>query len=94
MVYLGANAAAVQRARTGLAAAEQSFRPLSRADAQAARPWAVRLVPFPRGGFPALQKAYPVESAGGERQLRLLNGAYGSGTEPRVGQQVKVIAVQ
>jgi hypothetical protein len=51
-------------------------------------------VPFPRGGFPALQKAYPVESAGAERQLRLLNGAYGSGTEPRVGQLVKVIAAQ
>jgi predicted Zn-dependent protease len=94
MVYLGSDAAAVQRARSGLSAAEQSFRPLSRADAQAARPWIVRLVPYPRGGFPALQKAYPVESAGGERQLRLLNGAYGSGTEPRVGQQVKVIAVQ
>jgi predicted Zn-dependent protease len=71
-------------------ATEKTFRPLSAADARNARPWAVNLVPFPRGGFAALQ----TPGVSTERQLRLLNGLYDGGPEPRVGQLVKVVGVR
>lgn len=89
LLYLAANAAAKQRAMPGLMATEKSFRALSAADAQAARPWQIRLVPFPRGGYAELARhsAVPV------RQLQLLNGSYGR-ADPPVGRQVKTVAVQ
>lgn len=90
LIYLAANDAAKARAFAALNATEKSFRPMSSADARAARPWAVDLVPFPRSGFAALQTS----GVSTERQLRLLNGLYDGGPEPRVGQLVKVVGVR
>ena len=90
------DAATLQAARGGLREAELSFRPLTGAEAAAAKPWRLKLVPMPAGGFAELARQSPVTDAA-ERQLRLLNGAYGerggaSGNEPRAGQLVKVVA--
>ncbi|MDM7950062.1 M48 family metalloprotease [Hydrogenophaga sp.] len=90
LLYLAANDAARNRAMAAMNATEKTFRPLSAADARNARPWAVNLVPFPRGGFAALQ----TPGVSTERQLRLLNGLYDGGSEPRVGQLVKVVGVR
>jgi predicted Zn-dependent protease len=90
LLYLAANDAAKARAFAALNATEKSFRPMTTADARAARPWAVDLVPFPRGGFAALQ----TPGVSTERQLRLLNGLYDGGPEPRLGQLVKVVGVR
>jgi predicted Zn-dependent protease len=68
--------------------AESSFRPLTAADRAAARPWTLRTVPYPRGGFRELARQSPLPDA--EQQLRLLNGAYAGG-EPAPGQLVKVV---
>ncbi len=83
------DAAALQRARAQLREAEGSFRALTEQDRNAARPWAIRTVPYPKGGFAELAKSSPIERP--EQQLRLINGYYGGG-EPKVGQLVKVIA--
>jgi predicted Zn-dependent protease len=50
----------------------------------------VRVVPYPRGGFAELARRSPLTERA-EAQLRLLNGVYGSGKEPRPGEPVKVI---
>ncbi|HSM21668.1 MAG TPA: M48 family metalloprotease [Rubrivivax sp.] len=84
------DAAALQRATSGLAEAEASFRPLSGAESAAARPWVLKTVPFPRGGFAELARSSPLP-APAEAQLRLLNSAYAGGVEPRPGQPVKVV---
>jgi predicted Zn-dependent protease len=87
------DAAALQRAAAQIQEAEGSFRALTAADRAAAKPWAVRTVAFPRGGFAELAKASPL-AAQAEAYLRLLNGAYGSsggGTEPKPGDPVKVV---
>lgn len=89
LLYLAANAAAKQRAMTGLMATEKSFRALTAADAQAMRPWQIRLVPFPRGRYTELAR----QSAVPARQLQLLNGSYGR-ADPPVGQPVKTVVVQ
>jgi len=68
--------------------AEGSFRAMTAQDIAAARPWLLRTVPYPRGGFAELANASPITSA--ERQLRLINGYYGGG-EPKPGQTVKVV---
>ena len=83
------NAAALQGAAAGLREAEASFRPLSPADRAAARPWVLRSVPYPRGGFAELARQSPLGPRA-EAQLRLLNGAY-EGGEPQAGQPVKVV---
>ena len=70
--------------------AEHSFRPLSAADRAAARPWAVRVVPYPRGGFAELARRSPLPDRA-KAQLRLLNGVYLDGREPRLGEPVKMI---
>jgi predicted Zn-dependent protease len=90
LIYLAANDAAKARAMQGMNATEKTFRPMTSADARSARPWAVELAPFPRGGFAALQSA----EVSTERQLRLLNGVYDGGALPRMGQLVKVVAVR
>ena len=90
LLYLAANDAAKARAMQGMNATEKTFRAMTSADSRAARPWAVDLVPFPRGGFAALQ----TPGVSTERQLRLLNGLYDGGAEPRVGQLVKVVGVR
>ena len=84
------DAAALQRAATGLAEAEASFRPLTAAERAAARPWVLKSVPFPRGGFAELARSSPLPTQA-EAQLKLLNSAYAGGGEPRPGQPVKVV---
>lgn len=90
LLYLASNEAAKARAMPAMNAIEKTFRPMNAADARSARPWIVNLVPYPRGGFGALQSV----GVSTEQQLRLLNGLYGGETAPRVGQWVKVIEVR
>jgi predicted Zn-dependent protease len=85
------DAAARQRAQAGLSEAEASFRPLSPADRAAAKAWSVQTVPYPRGGYAELAKASPLPAARAEAQLKLMNGVYGGGAEPKPGQPVKVV---
>lgn len=79
---------ALQRARAMLREAEGSFRALTAQDRSAARPWVIKTVNYPRGGFAELAKTSPI--ARPEQQLRLINGYYGGG-EPAAGQLVKVV---
>ena len=88
--YAGKDAAALQRASVQMAEAEGSFRALTAADRVAGRPWVVKTVSFPRGGFVELAKSSPLMTRA-ESQLRLINGAFGGGVEPKVGQVVKVV---
>ncbi|WP_227820476.1 M48 family metalloprotease [Ramlibacter tataouinensis] len=85
------NADARQRAQAGLMEAESSFRPMSPADRAAARPWSVQAVPYPRGGFGELAKSTPLPAERAEAQLKLMNGVYGGGADPKPGQAVKVV---
>ena len=89
MLYLAADAAAKQRAFACLMAAEKSFRALSAADAQAARPWKIRVVAFPRGGYAELAR----QSAVPQKLLQLINGSYGR-ADPAPGQPVKIVVAQ
>ncbi len=86
--FTAKDAQALQRARGGLREAEGSFRGLTPQDRSAAKPWAIRTVAYPRGGFAELAKTSPIDRP--EQQLRLINGFYGSG-EPKLGALVKVI---
>jgi len=90
MQYAAKDAAALQRAGAQMGEAESSFRGLTPADRSAARPWAVKTVPYPRGGFAELARSSPLP-ARAEAQLRLMNSAYGGGAEPKPGQVVKVV---
>ncbi len=85
---VGKDAAALQRARPELQSAQNSFRPLTAADRAAARPWVLKTVAYPRGGFTELARHSPLTQA--EPQLRLIDGLYGGG-EPKVGQLIKVV---
>jgi predicted Zn-dependent protease len=69
--------------------AESSFRALTAADRNAARPWKLKTVAYPRGGFPELARQSPLTS-NADQQLRLLNGVYGGG-DVKPGQLVKVV---
>ncbi len=89
MLYLAADAAARNRAMPALLAAEKSFRAMTAADQQAARPWVVRAVPLPRGGFAELARQSPLT----EKRLQLLNGTWGR-NDPPVGQMVKTVVEQ
>jgi predicted Zn-dependent protease len=82
------DAAAMQRASAGLREAEGSFRALTAQDRSAAKPWVLKTVAYPRGGFAELAKSSPLTDA--QQQLRLINGYYGGG-EPKQGQLVKVV---
>jgi predicted Zn-dependent protease len=82
------DAATLQANRAGLREAEGSFRPMNAQDRAGAKPWAIKLQPFPKGGFAELAKRSPLPNA--ESQLRLVNGFYGGG-EPKAGQMVKVV---
>jgi len=88
--YAARDAKALQGAATQIAEAESSFRALTAADRSAARPWALKTVPYPRGGFAELARSSPL-STRAEAQLRLLNGVYNGGDEPKIGQAVKVL---
>jgi predicted Zn-dependent protease len=87
--YAAKDAQTMQRAYRQIKDAEGSFRALTAADRVAARPWAVKTVPYPRGGFAALARQSPLTSSP-EQQLRLINGCYAGG-EPKPGQLVKVV---
>jgi len=89
--YVGKDAAARDRASAGIREAESSFRALTAADRTTARPWSVQTVPYPRGGFSELAKSSPLPAARAEAALKLMNGAYGGGAEPKPGQPVKVV---
>jgi predicted Zn-dependent protease len=82
------DAQALERARNQLHEVEGSFRAMTTQDRSAARPWGLKTVPYPKGGFAELAITSPI--ANPEKQLRLINGYY-TGGEPKVGQAVKVI---
>lgn len=87
-LYAAGDAASLQRARGQMQEAEASFRPLSASERAAARPWTLRTVAYPRGGFAELARSSPLPHA--EQMLRLLNGFYAGG-EPQAGQPVKIV---
>ena len=84
------DAAALKRALPQIEQAERSFRAMNKADQQAARPWTVRTVPYPKGGFAELARQSPLETQAQEH-LRLLNSVYGSSRDPAVGTSVKTV---
>jgi len=88
--YAAKDAAALQRAGAQIREAESSFRPLSAAERSAARPWTLRTVAYPAGGFAELARSSPL-GAQAQATLRLLNGAYAGGPQPGVGSAVKVV---
>ena len=88
LIYGAADAASLQRSMRGLQEAESSFRPLSGSERAAARPWTLRTVPMPSGGFAQLARSSPLPNA--EQHLRLLNGVYAGGN-PQPGQLVKIV---
>ncbi len=94
MQYAAKDAAALQRNRRSMQDAEGSFRSMSPQDRAQARPWAIRMAAYPRGGFPELARQSPLTNA--ENQLRLINGVYGAngGAGPKPGQPVKVVVQQ
>jgi predicted Zn-dependent protease len=87
---LAKDQAALQRASASLQEAEGSFRALNAADRAAARPWVIKTQAMPRGGFAELARRSPL-AAQADAQLHLLNGAYGTELQPKVGQLVKVV---
>ena len=88
-IYGAKDQQSLQRAYPQIQQAESSFRAMTAADREAARPWKLKSVPYPAGGFAELAKNSPLTS-NAEQQLRLLNGVYGSG-ELKPGQLVKVV---
>ena len=87
--YAAKDVPTLQRARRQIQEAELSFRPLTAEDRVQARPWVVKTIPYPRGGFAEMARQSPVSNP--EQQLRLINGLYGGG-EPKPGQLVKTVA--
>ena len=88
-IYAAKDQQSLQRAYRQIQEAESSFRALTTADRDAARPWKLKTVPYPSGGFAELAKQSPLTS-NAEQQLRLLNGVYGGG-DVQPGQLVKVV---
>ena len=86
--YAAKDVTTMAQARRQLEEAQGSFRPMTSADRVAARPWNLKTILYPRGGFAELARRSPMERA--EQQLRLINGVYGGG-EPQVGQLVKMV---
>ncbi len=89
MLYGAKDARALERARGQMREAEASFRALSVAEREAARPWKVKVEAFPRGGFAELARSAPL-LGNVQAQLRLLNGVYPDGNPPP-GQSVKSV---
>ena len=88
-IYGAKDQQSLQRAYPQIQQAESSFRAMTAADREAARPWKLKSVPYPEGGFAELAKHSPLTS-NAEQQLRLLNGVYGGG-DLKPGQSVKVV---
>ena len=91
MVHAAKDAATLQRSRPQMLEIETTFRAMTAQDTAAAKPWQLRNVAYPRGGFTELARTSPLASP--EQQLRLINGVYAGG-EPKPGQLVKVVAAQ
>jgi predicted Zn-dependent protease len=87
-LHAGRDAAALQRNRAALREATASFRAFTPNDRAAAKPWALRTVAMPAGGFAELARRSPLPNA--ERQLRLLNGVY-TGGSIAAGRPLKVV---
>jgi predicted Zn-dependent protease len=88
-LHAGRDAATLQRNRAALREATASFRTFAPSDRAAAKPWTLRTVNMPAGGFAELARRSPL-GAQAERQLKLLNGVYGSGSIA-AGRPVKVV---
>jgi predicted Zn-dependent protease len=90
LMHMAKSAAILQRERDTILVAERSFRALSDKDRALAKPWRIKVVPYPAGGFAQLAKRSPASLPNAEAQLRLINGAYPDGTL-KVGSLVKVV---
>jgi predicted Zn-dependent protease len=88
--YAARQAQALQAALPQLQAAEASFRAMTAADRQAARPWTLRTVPYPKGGFAELARRSPLDTQS-ENHLKLINSLYQADRQPAVGQMVKTV---
>jgi len=88
-IYGAKDQQSLQRTYPQIQQAESSFRALTADDRSAARPWKLKSVPMPGGGFAELARQSPLGSSA-EQQLRLLNGVYGGGNVSP-GQKVKVV---
>ena len=89
-LHVAKSAQALQRDRETMLSAERTFKAMTNKDLVLARPWKIRLMPFPAGGFTALAKLSAATLPHAEAQLRLLNGAYPDGVI-KAGTQVKFI---
>ena len=87
-IHAAKDAATLQRNRGQMLEAENTFRALTAADKSAAKPWMVRSLAMPRGGFAELAKSSPL--ANPEQQLRLINGVYPAG-DVKPGVLVKTV---
>jgi predicted Zn-dependent protease len=87
-IHAAKDAVALQRNRAQMLETENTFRALTASDKAAARPWSMRTVALPRGGFAELARLSPI--ANPEQQLRLLNGVYAGG-DIKVGTPVKTV---
>jgi predicted Zn-dependent protease len=88
-LHAGRDAATLQRNRGALRETTASFRAFSASDRAAARPWVMRTVSMPAGGFAELARRSPLGSQA-ERQLRLINGVYAGGNIAP-GRPVKIV---
>ena len=87
-IHAAKDASALQRSRAQMVETENTFRALTVQDKAAARPWMMRSVVMPRGGFAELAKTSPL--ANPEQQLRLINGVYPAG-DIKPGLTVKTV---
>ena len=87
-IHTAKDDATLQRNRPQMLDIENTFRPLTAGDKAAAKPWAMRAVAMPRGGFAELARSSPI--ANPEQQLRLLNGVYAGG-DIKPGLPVKTV---
>ncbi len=88
-IHAARDAATLERNRALLREATASFRSFAPSDRAAAKPWTLRSVPLPAGGFAELARRSPL-GAQAQAQLKLLNGVYGGGTMAP-GRPVKIV---
>ncbi len=89
MVPAARDANTLAQNQGAIQAAEESFRAMTVADRQAARPWVIRSTSSPKGGMAQLAQQTALSEAP-EAHLRLLNGRY-EGGEPKAGELVKTV---
>jgi len=88
-LHAGRDAATLSRNRAALREIPASLRAFNAGDRAAARPWTLRTVAMPAGGFAELARRSPL-GAQAERQLRLINGVYAGGNIA-AGRPVKIV---